>query len=267
MEVPVQSTKYMNLFRHQLEGVNFLREREGALLAWEMGVGKTRTALQAARKFFDTKGKNRADRVLVLCPASVRFAWLEELRKLSNETSSFDCNIVAYKGLKFYCVEVLGVMNGNPGSHMPIAIISYGMLQREQHAENIAKWCSNGKTILIADESSYLKNRTAKQTKGSRRVAEACSYRWLLSGTPVTNSPLALWAQAEVMYPLERGKGPLHGFLNWYAFRSQFAELQLRRMGQHSFTEVVGYKNIDKLQKRFAPFVSRVEKKDCLDLP
>ena len=257
----------LNLFAHQTKGISFLSEREGAGLFWEMGVGKTRTALQAARNFFDSRGKRKIDRVLVLCPASVRFAWLEELRKLSSESSSFDTNVVAYKDLKFYCVEVLGTLNGNPNSHMPVAIVSYSLLQQERHSAKIASWCAAGKTILIADESSYLKNRTAKQTKGTRSVAEACVARWLLSGTPVTNSPLDLWAQAEVMYPTERGKGPLYGFASWYQFRSAYAELQLRRMGQHSFTEVVGYKNLDKLQARFSRFVSRVEKKDCLDLP
>jgi len=257
----------LNLFAHQLKGIEFLIQREGAGLFWEMGVGKSRTALSAARTFFERKGRARIDRVLILSPASVKFAWLEELRKLSSESASFDCNIVAYKDLKFYCLEVLGALNGNPSSHLPIAIISYSLLQQERHAAKIASWCSAGRTILICDESSYLKNRTAKQTKGTKIVAEACVYRWLLSGTPVTNSPLDLWAQAEVMYPLERGKGPLYGFSNWYAFRSAFAELSLRRAGSHSFTEIVGYKNLDKLQTRFSKFVSRIEKRDCLDLP
>src|SRR5579859_4087074 len=86
----------MNLFSHQLRGIDFLQDREGAGLFWEMGVGKTRTALQAARKFYDARGKQKIDRVLVLCPASVRFAWMEELRKLSAESSSFDVNVIAY---------------------------------------------------------------------------------------------------------------------------------------------------------------------------
>jgi len=38
-------------------------------------------------------------------------------------------------------------------------------------------------------------------------------------------------------------------------------------MGQIRFQEVVGYKNLDKLTKRWEKFISRVEKKDCLDLP
>lgn len=255
----------MTLFAHQLAGISFLQEREGALLAYDMGTGKSRTALIAARRFFDSRGKNKIDRVLVLAPASVKFAWREEINKLACASSSFHTRIIVYKNQEFICEQTLG--SGEHQTYMPVAIISYSLLQQERHAALISKWCAGGRTVLICDESSYLKNRTAKQTKGAKAVAEACAYRWLLSGTPVTNSPLDLWSQAEVMYPLERGKGPLHGFLNWYAFRASFAELQLRRMGQHSFTEVIGYKNINKLQKRFDPFISRVEKKDCLDLP
>lgn len=259
------------LFQHQRNGIPFLLEREGAGIFWEQGTGKTRTAIMSAQCLYQlpANAKRRIDAVLVLCPAAVTYAWREELRKLASESSSFNANLLRYdsKSQTFKCEEVIGVLNGNPHSHMPVAVVSYALLQQKRHVVAIGKRCFEHRVALICDESSFLKNRTAAQTKGAKYVAESCSYRWLLSGTPICNSPLDLWAQAEVMYPEARGSGPLHGFANFYHFKAQYCDMVLRRMGQKKFNEVVGYKNLDQLQSRFARYVSRVEKRDCLDLP
>jgi SNF2 family DNA or RNA helicase len=253
----------MNLYAHQREAIDFLVKRPGALLTLDMGLGKTRCSLAAALQLYKA---NKIDRVLVLAPAAVRISWLEEIAKLNNTKGFTKVNYNAKDG-KFY---VAGDDQG-----VCVCIVSYALLPRGRHVANFCAWCAAGNALLVCDESSWLKNRTAKQTKGSANIAGYCIYRWLLTGTPIANSPLDLYGQALVMSPQNgnghnykpNGAGPLKGFGNWYHFRSRYAVLKQMNMGQVRFQQVVAYQNIDELTEKFKPYVLRRTKAECLDLP
>lgn len=62
-------------------------------------------------------------------------------------------------------------------------------------------------------------------------------------------------------------EGPLKGFRNFYHFRSRYAVLQPQRFGGRTFQTVVSYQNLDELTAKFAPYVLRRTKAECLDLP
>lgn len=246
----------LELFEHQKIGVEFLSKRPAALLADSMGLGKTRQALYAAQELFAAK---KIDRILVLCPAAVRISWQEEIEKLrANEFRFISC---AYEAKEQKVYSATGDIKVGA---FPVLIISYALLPQQRHVKALTKWAASGKTLLVCDESSFLKSRTAKQTKGSAVIARVCSYRWLLTGTPIANSPLDLYGQALVM---SNGNGPLKTFKNFYHFRSRYATLQTMNMGRRTFQTVVGYQHLDELTEKFKPYVLRREKKDCLDLP
>lgn len=241
----------IELFSHQKEGVEFLVKRPGAMLLFEMGLGKTRTALQAALKLY---AANKIDRILVIAPAAVRLSWKQEIAKFEDGTFV----TLAYDS------STAKVRATTRGEGLPILIVSYGLLPQKRHVDAFAKWAFEGSAVLIADESSFLKNRTAKCTKGSAEIAEACCYRWLLTGTPIANSPLDLYGQAIVM---ANGDGPLKKFSSFYSFRARYAVLKMMNMGSIKFQQVVSYQNLDELTKKFAPYVMRRTKEECLDLP
>src|SRR5208282_3371679 len=230
-----------------------------------MGTGKTRCALVAALQLYRER---KIDRVLVLAPAAVRLSWRQEIDKFQPE-EILPCVYEAKTG------KIFGA-GKHEGSPLPVLIISYGLLPQKRHVEALHKWCASGKTLLVADESSFLKSRTAKQTKGSAIIAAQCVYRWLLTGTPIANSPLDLYGQSLVMSPgmnnnwqghhreyrmpvgVSNGKGgPLYGFSSWWQFRSRYAVLKQMNMGAVRFQSVVDYQNLDELTKRFAPYVLR----------
>jgi SNF2 family DNA or RNA helicase len=183
----------MNLYQHQAEGVEWLAKQPSAMLCDEMGCGKSRQVLVAAQKLFAAK---KIDRVIIIAPAAVRLSWRQEIDKLEAEGLVFmpcvyDPNKQIIYGAKSHLASTI----------LPVAIISYALLPQDRHVKAFTKWCASGKALLVADESSFLKSRTAKQTKGAIEIARECYYRWLLSGTPVANSPLDLYAQALVMCP------------------------------------------------------------------
>jgi len=57
------------------------------------------------------------------------------------------------------------------------------------------------------------------------------------------------------------------GYDSYYAFQGRYAVTQQRKMGAHSFQQVVGYRNLDELGDNLNKHSFRVLKKDCLDLP
>lgn len=72
----------MKLFDYQKEGIIFSLFKTGAIIADEMGLGKTLQAIAVAclkKDIFDLK------RTLVICPATLKFQWLKEIERFSNE--------------------------------------------------------------------------------------------------------------------------------------------------------------------------------------
>jgi SNF2 family DNA or RNA helicase len=237
----------MTLYTHQESGIDFLAKRTSALLGDEMGLGKSRQALLAAKRLFD---EEKISSVLVLCPAAVKISWQEEIVKLNSDQESFFLGKYDPKSQKFFVKLGAGLLN--------VVLVSYALLPQERHVKELIPYCSN--SLLVCDESVFLKNRTAKQTKGAIKIGRVAKYRWLLNGTPVANGPLDLYAQGLVMF--DGLRGALRGFQNWYHFRARYGV-----MGGWKGKNVVAYQRVPELTKRFAPYVLRREKRDCLDLP
>ena len=119
-----------------------------------------------------------------------------------------------------------------------------------------------GSTFLLAvDESTTIKNPKAKRTKALVALGKAASFRRILTGSPVTKSPMDLYAQCGFM------DKELLGFESYYSFQGRYAITRTQRMGGHSFQQVVGYRNLDELSDKLEGFSYRVTKEDALDLP
>jgi len=117
------------------------------------------------------------------------------------------------------------------------------------------------KTLMIVDESTTIKNRKAKRTKAICAVGREAVMRRILTGSPVTKSPMDLYSQMEFLDP------GILGFQSFYAFQGRYAIVQRRTLGSHSFNHVVGFRRLDELTEKLQEHSYRVRKEDCLDLP
>ncbi|TPL54937.1 DEAD/DEAH box helicase [Mesorhizobium sp. B2-4-4] len=217
------------LLQHQQEGVDFLMGRGAGLLAFEQGLGKTFVAIESFRRLLDG---GRADRMLVICPNSLKRNWVAEYEKFAPTVS----------------VEVA---EGTPKkrrtafreSRARVLITSYETARAETTA--LLAFVQRQRTVLTLDESHAAKNWRSQISTAARTVAPHCAFRWLLSGTPVTNTATDLFTQVEIIEP---GRGSL-GSLESFTAR-------LEEDPQASFARGV----IDRL-------VLRRTKDQCLDLP
>ena len=116
--------------------------------------------------------------------------------------------------------------------------------------------------FMAVDESTCIKTYDAKRSKESYVWGHKSRIKRIMTGTPVTQSPMDLWGQSIFL-----GKGIL-GFSSFFSFRNTFCEFEQVHMGpKRTFKKLARYKNLDRLEGILSSFSDQVYKEDCLDLP
>lgn len=244
--VPAFATKP---FAHQLVGAARLVAHQTFALFDEMGVAKSKQVIDAACILLSD---NVVDAVVVAAPAKVRrLVWADpENGELAKHGWGLDMiRTLNYDGTVGRQIEQDDRANW--------LTVSYELLRNEQHLAHVGRWMQRRKRVwLVLDESHSLKNRTALQSRAVAKLRALCERCTLLTGTPVANNPLDLWAPMRI---LDQASLP---FKNFYAFRARYAV-----MGGFMNKQPIKWINQDELQGLLAPYVLRREKRDCLDLP
>src|SRR5690606_25241730 len=112
--------------------------------------------------------------------------------------------------------------------------------------------------MIICDESQRIKTPGAKQSKALHRLGKLAKYRLILTGTPVTQSPLDFFSQYKFLEPSIFGD-------SYYAFKARYAIEQ--PIGNTGGKKVIGYRNVAELVKKAHSVAIRVTKAEALDLP
>lgn len=228
------------------------RGREGCILGDAMGLGKTCSALTAARNI---------PRVVVVCPSFVRGVWKRELpRWAPNRAAPF-------------CPEgVKGRADFKIPSDVDTVVIHYDILHA--WADAITTWVReldarppiavtgvSTSSAVIFDEAHLLQNEKTARSKAGRAVAASCTYRWALSGTPLTNRPRDLWNVVDVI-----SRGRLGSFFQ-FALRYCGAVQEEVAMGKVVW-KFDGATNLEELAARTKEFMLRRTLADvALELP
>lgn len=153
-------------YPYQLAGVNWLVEHEQALLADQMGLGKTIQAIIAIRVLFR---KGELENALVVCPASMTNVWEREIKSWAPELRP-----LRIQGQQWLRADAWQ-------SHAEIYIVSYETLRNDIDQLPPEKF-----GLYVLDEAQKIKNPS---TKTHRAVAQLTpKYRWALTGTPIENS-------------------------------------------------------------------------------
>jgi SNF2 family DNA or RNA helicase len=119
--------------------------------------------------------------------------------------------------------------------------------------------CHYGMTVI--DEATSIKSPKSARTKSAWKIGKLSEYRRIMTGTPITQGPLDVWAQMEFLKP-----GCL-GFPTFSGFRAYFATIILKEVNGRRFPQIIGYQNLEFLTGLLRSVSSRYLKTDCLDLP
>ena len=262
------STKYKfktKPFQHQLDAFNESWDKPFYALFMEMGTGKTKVAIDTMGALYT---ENKIAGAIVIAPKGVYDNWIEgEIpQHLPDEIQRIVLRWNPAKSKKFYrdLEDIKNVLN----KELKILVINTEAFSSKKGAKAAVDFLmsikDSGQNVMtIVDESTTIKNREAIRTKtivafGDERYS---SYRRILTGSPITKSPIDLFSQCNFL------SEKALGYNNFYTFRAQYAIIQKRTMGHHSFQEIVGYRNLDELNEKLNRLSCRVLKEDCLDLP
>ena len=221
------------LLPHQEEAYNKLKGIRVGALFMEQGTGKTRTALELARKRLVSR---RADVVLWLCPCSVK-------RNLRDD-------------LAFHCGE------------FPDEVIVRGiesLSSSDRLYLQLLRLVEEHKVFLIVDESALTKNPHAIRTERIVQLAQKCPFRLILNGTPISRNEADLFAQFYIL------DWRILGYQSYYSFAANHLEYKTIKLPNGK--EIVDHSrisrvlNIDYLTEKVAPYTYQVKKVDCLVLP
>lgn len=241
-------------WKHQAAGLSLCVNRQAMALLWEMGTGKTKTI--ADRISYETThvhdDEKRPYIAGIIAPKALRRTWRIQLEQHAW------CNYVyvpLHAGLKSTNVDRLTqglkLCRETPGNNALVFFIGY---EKIRSLEDILH--SIPIDLLVADESTKIKNPLAKRTKAAIKLAHHARQRMILTGSPFGNNALDLYSQFEFLE-----KGAL-GYDTWHSFRNHYGQ-----WGGFGGFQLMNYKNLVELKARAARYAFVVKKKDCLDLP
>lgn len=128
----------------------------------------------------------------------------------------------------------------------------------------VAKLIRYRRCMVVWDESTDFRSPSSKRSFMSRAIALKVPYKRILDGTALTNSPLHAFSQYEL---LDRGALGFETYGDFQAFFAEYELTQRRGGGGRQYPVLKGYRNLDILQARMAPYSSVVLRADCEDLP
>jgi SNF2 family DNA or RNA helicase len=115
--------------------------------------------------------------------------------------------------------------------------------------------------MMAIDESTTIKTPNSKRSKNTEKTGKMAKYRRIMTGSPVTKSPMDLYQQCAFL------SDACLDSPSYYAFQARYAVVVERRLASHSFKQIVGYRKLDELKEKLDRFSFRVKKEECLDLP
>jgi hypothetical protein len=252
-------------FQHQREDVQAVIDHPYFFVASEMRTGKSKIVVDAAQFLYEA---GVIDTVIVVAPAPVRDVWYDqEIGEIAKH---------AWNGSPMIVTEYHAHMRSwlqptgkSDAIRLQWYITNYEFLRSKARLIQLLPACGP-KTLLVLDESSFVKNHAAEQTKACLQLRRACGRVVLLNGTPLFHSPLDLFSQGNILDPSIIGTKYITHFKARYAIQGPV----LRSGGSpmvnawgKPIMKINGWTNLDDLQRRFAPVTVRRLQKDCLDLP
>jgi SNF2 family DNA or RNA helicase len=236
-------------FMHQQVAVEAAYGAEHFAHLMEMGTGKTKCVLDEVLNYIIRLEANQIIKVVIVCPKSLMINWQREIQQ-NIPTDLFYTTVVQLKG-ELSSIDTMMEAFSQP-TRIKFFIVSYDSVPAMLDQLMLLK-----PTMLVCDESHYIKNSESKRFKGVRKLAEVSAMRRILTGTPVANTILDIWSQFEILRP-----GAL-GFNTFAAFKREYCKIN--KVGP--FEKIEGYKNIDKLKENMSRMSFLVKKDQCLDLP
>ena len=239
-----------DLLPYQQAAALKILENEGSGgLFLEMGTGKTRVALEIARRL-------GCKRLLIVAPLSAVGVWGREIGIYwpSLEVVDGVTGTVRERGTRVGhpLVSPSRAWQTTEVQKARAVIVGYETYWREPLRKAILKYKPD---MVIYDEAHRLANRGSKQSRFAHILAGHVSNRIGLTGTPMPKGIEDLFSVYKALLPEVFGK-------RWWEFERQYLV-----KGGYMMYQITGYRNQDEVERKLATTSFRITKDEALDLP
>ena len=195
-----------SLMPHQVAAVaKVLPSRIGALFC-DMGTGKSRTSIELVSRRLE-----RIDRVIWFCPVSLKETVRQEIIKHTD------------------CTDI-HVFNGRTSEHnLPRAlwyVVGIESMSSSNRVVLAVDKLVTTRTMIILDESSYIKGHNSMRTQRLTYICQRARYRLILTGTPLSQGVVDLFAQMRFLSP------KILGYNSFYSFAANHLEYSEKYPGK-----------------------------------
>ena len=236
-------------FKHQRQSLIEGAKPYNFAYFMEMGTGKTKVAIDNAAYLFQ---EQKIDFAFVIAPNSVYQNWKKEIDfHCPEKTNIYIWKVTKDKTFKldpkkltFILMNVEALSHASGKKWLEYKLLKHGM-----------------RSMVILDESTSIKNLKASRTKAIIKLGQLARYKRILTGSPITKSPLDLFSQCAFL------DKKLLGYENFTVFKSKYAVMYSIERGGYNIQIPKYYVNLEELEFKLKSFSFRVRKKDCLDLP
>ena len=241
-------------FAHQKKALEMSWDKEVFAYFMEMGTGKSKVLIDNIAMLYNA---GKIDSALIVAPKGVYKNWFDQ--EIPNHMPD-------------YIEKKVGLWRSKPddkalkplfstGAELHLLIMNVEAFSTKKGVDFAHKFLSSHKALMGVDESTTIKNPSAKRTQNILKLSKLTKYRRILTGSPVTKSPLDLYSQCQFLDPFLLDQS------SYYVFRTRYAICRKINVSGRSVEIVVGYRNLAELSEKLKPFSYRVLKDDCLDLP
>ena len=239
-------------YGHQITALEKSWDKEEYGYFMEMGTGKSKVLVDNIAMLYD-KGKINA--ALIIAPKGVYRNWFSG--EIPNHLPShIDHKTVIWTATTSKAKDKEYQQLFKIDYDLHILIMNVEAFSTKKGLEFATKFLNCHKTIMAIDESTTIKTPTAKRTKAILTLGKLAKYRRILTGSPVTKSPLDLYTQCGFL------DGYLLGFDSYYAFRNRYAVMVERNFGGRRVQIPKGYKRLGELSDKLKPFSYKELKED-----
>ncbi len=244
------------LYDFQKQGVAFLdtlQDREGAILAFDMGLGKTITSIAAFLKLLAEGEKSKC---MIVCPASLKYsAWKKEIVKWTKSEyivvdGDSDENQVEYEDGKIVKLRGKNLREVQYQQDVEFVILNYELFLHDIDLLPIVDedW------VVVFDEAHRIKNPKGVTVQNIIQHCGNAGRKYLLTGTPLENNLPELFSLVNFCR---------EGLLGtWTQFRGRYI------IDDHFGNPIgINYQALPELKQTIAPIIIRKRKDEVFDLP
>ena len=245
-------------YAHQLDALEASWDKENFAYFMEMGTGKSKVLLDNAAILYD---KGHINGLLLIAPKGVYKNWYDS-EIPTHLPDHIEKKVVLWK-TSDKSKKQMSLLNTlfETGTDLHILIMNVESFSKGAGLQFAQKFLSCHKAMIAIDESTTIKTPTSNRTKSILQLRQDAKYRRILTGSPVTKSPLDLFSQCLFLDPW------LLNHQSYYTFKARYAVTKKIEVQGRRIEIVVGYRNLPELSEKIKPFSKRILKEDCLDLP